>query len=549
MAEEFDPYHVWLGIPREEQPANHYRLLSLTLFETNVDVIDGAADRQMAHLRTFQGGKNGELTQQLLNEVAVARVCLLDANKRAAYDKQLKATLPEPDAAAEGSAIRRESLGRTASATPATAAAQDTSPAPAPKAVDPWAELLGDPTAKPVARPGAKSIGSGAANKGAANKSAANKTAAKVSAAKEAAAKRAAKNRNISIGIAAGVVLIAAIGIGLFSMGLSDGTLMFDWPLADRAHTTVTVDRVAVPIPTKGSWQYQCPAGSHLVVAQHLAYKLEADVTVAAGKETTVPADWKAKATLVLNWPLPLRVGADLRIDGRKQAVTEHDPLEIAVEPGHHKIEIGRPPKATIVATATVAADGRELVAITPPPEPSKLVFDWPTDQRKDAELTIDGRTVAAESGEPLELTLEPGRHVVQITRAGFEPFSQAVDLAEAANQVPIKPTRIVRAKNGAASGGGIAGSRGNGSNGEKTSRSRVRRTRAHREAVGRSLQNIASWQERSGPRAAVVRGGGQNRRIARRALYAIDARRRDRRRGRRFEPVAARHRHVGRNL
>ena len=24
-----DPYHVWLGIPPEEQPPNHYRLLGI----------------------------------------------------------------------------------------------------------------------------------------------------------------------------------------------------------------------------------------------------------------------------------------------------------------------------------------------------------------------------------------------------------------------------------------------------------------------------------------------------------------------------------------
>ncbi len=29
----FDPYHKWLGIPPDEQPANHYRLLGLELFE------------------------------------------------------------------------------------------------------------------------------------------------------------------------------------------------------------------------------------------------------------------------------------------------------------------------------------------------------------------------------------------------------------------------------------------------------------------------------------------------------------------------------------
>ena len=48
-----DPYHVWLGIPPEEQPPNHYRLLGIAMFESQPDVIATAADRQMGHLRTF----------------------------------------------------------------------------------------------------------------------------------------------------------------------------------------------------------------------------------------------------------------------------------------------------------------------------------------------------------------------------------------------------------------------------------------------------------------------------------------------------------------
>ncbi len=36
----FAPYHKWLGIPPADQPANHYRLLGLNLFESDPDVID-----------------------------------------------------------------------------------------------------------------------------------------------------------------------------------------------------------------------------------------------------------------------------------------------------------------------------------------------------------------------------------------------------------------------------------------------------------------------------------------------------------------------------
>jgi hypothetical protein len=93
MSESFDGYHVWLGIPPGEQPPNHYRLLGIAAFETDLDVIDHAADRQMAHVRTFQAGRHGQLSQQILNELAAARVCLLNAQRKAEYDEQLRARL------------------------------------------------------------------------------------------------------------------------------------------------------------------------------------------------------------------------------------------------------------------------------------------------------------------------------------------------------------------------------------------------------------------------------------------------------------------------
>ncbi len=86
----FDPYHQWLGIRDPARPPNHYRLLGIELFEADPDVIITAADRQMAHLRTFQHGQDSDVSQQLLNEVAAAKVCLLHAEKKAAYDERLR---------------------------------------------------------------------------------------------------------------------------------------------------------------------------------------------------------------------------------------------------------------------------------------------------------------------------------------------------------------------------------------------------------------------------------------------------------------------------
>lgn len=85
----FDPYHKWLGIPLREQPPNHYRLLGLARFESDPDVID-AADRQMAYIAQCATGQHAGLSQKLLNELSAARICLLTAAKKAAYDARLR---------------------------------------------------------------------------------------------------------------------------------------------------------------------------------------------------------------------------------------------------------------------------------------------------------------------------------------------------------------------------------------------------------------------------------------------------------------------------
>ena len=89
MAESFDPYYQWLGIPPEEQPPNHYQLLGIKWFEDNTDVISAAVDRQVLHLRTYQIGEHSDTSQKLLSEVISAKLCLLDPAKKAVYDQQL----------------------------------------------------------------------------------------------------------------------------------------------------------------------------------------------------------------------------------------------------------------------------------------------------------------------------------------------------------------------------------------------------------------------------------------------------------------------------
>jgi hypothetical protein len=89
----FDPYYTWLGIPPEEQPPHRYRLLGIQPFEASREVIQNAADQRMTYLRTLGMGSQGDVAQRLLNEVAAARVMLLDTDKKARYDKNLQQSL------------------------------------------------------------------------------------------------------------------------------------------------------------------------------------------------------------------------------------------------------------------------------------------------------------------------------------------------------------------------------------------------------------------------------------------------------------------------
>jgi len=59
------------------------------LFESNREVIEQAADRQSMRVGAHQAEPQGELCQQLLNEIALARFRLLDPQQKAIYDSQL----------------------------------------------------------------------------------------------------------------------------------------------------------------------------------------------------------------------------------------------------------------------------------------------------------------------------------------------------------------------------------------------------------------------------------------------------------------------------
>jgi hypothetical protein len=94
----FDPYHKWLGIPRNQRPPTHYQLLGISPDETDPDVIKESALRQTSHVRIYQTGAHGAECTQVLNEIAQARAVVLNPTARTQYDAQLALAAKDPGA-------------------------------------------------------------------------------------------------------------------------------------------------------------------------------------------------------------------------------------------------------------------------------------------------------------------------------------------------------------------------------------------------------------------------------------------------------------------
>lgn len=87
---EFDPYQKWLKIPAEELPPNHYALLGLPKFETELAKIDEASMRRSGYLHQMASGPNRPIVQKLLGEIATARRVLLNEATKRDYDASLR---------------------------------------------------------------------------------------------------------------------------------------------------------------------------------------------------------------------------------------------------------------------------------------------------------------------------------------------------------------------------------------------------------------------------------------------------------------------------
>ncbi len=86
---EIDVYKEWLGIPEGDRPPDYYTLLRLVQFEDDVEKIRGNYRKLNAHVRKYATGQYLIRSQELLNEMAKAMLCLTDPDGKHEYDLSL----------------------------------------------------------------------------------------------------------------------------------------------------------------------------------------------------------------------------------------------------------------------------------------------------------------------------------------------------------------------------------------------------------------------------------------------------------------------------
>ena len=94
---EIDVYKEWLGIPADVRPPNHYTLLRLVMFEDDAEKVRANYRKLNTHVRKYATGQYLLRSQELLNELAKAMLCLTDPDGKVEYDRSLGREAPAVD--------------------------------------------------------------------------------------------------------------------------------------------------------------------------------------------------------------------------------------------------------------------------------------------------------------------------------------------------------------------------------------------------------------------------------------------------------------------
>jgi len=88
-ATKIDVYKEWLGIPDGPRPPDHYALLRTVQFEDDPEKIRKNYKKLNGHVRKYATGQYATESQELLNELARAMLCLTDAERKRDYDREM----------------------------------------------------------------------------------------------------------------------------------------------------------------------------------------------------------------------------------------------------------------------------------------------------------------------------------------------------------------------------------------------------------------------------------------------------------------------------
>jgi len=89
-----DFYKEWLGIPEGQRPPDHYELLRIKRFEDDLDKIRAHYKKLNAHVRKYATGQYSMQSQDMLNEMAKAMLCLTDIERKRDYDEGMGREFP-----------------------------------------------------------------------------------------------------------------------------------------------------------------------------------------------------------------------------------------------------------------------------------------------------------------------------------------------------------------------------------------------------------------------------------------------------------------------
>jgi hypothetical protein len=90
VSESFNPYLEWLGFSGGQRPADYYELLGIDRFQSDPAAIGHAADVLTSRTRRVRPGQHLADWQDLLDQLRLAKTCLLDPASKAAYDASLR---------------------------------------------------------------------------------------------------------------------------------------------------------------------------------------------------------------------------------------------------------------------------------------------------------------------------------------------------------------------------------------------------------------------------------------------------------------------------